>query len=286
LHEYINFLIRNNFSKNNKIISIGGGVVQDITSFISSIYLRGVDWIFFPTNILTQCDSCIGSKSSINFKNYKNQLGGFYPPSKIFIDINFLKTIGREEIASGLGEMLHYFIINSFKDYKFFMENAELILEGDGDLLGSINKSLSIKKVMVELDEFDKGPRNIFNYGHSFGHALESVTNFSIPHGIAVAYGIDLANYLSVNYGFMEKETRNLIMKASKIVTDEFPLPQIEYDKYFEALKRDKKNIDNHFVFILAETIGKVSKAKVKDSSNLRSLITSYFDKKVYLTDI
>jgi len=105
----INQLITQGFTKTNRVVGLGGGIVQDVTAFTASILFRGVNWLFFPTNLLSQCDSCIGSKTSVNFGDYKNQLGGFYPPKSVYIDIGFLDSLAEQEIFSGLGEMMHYF---------------------------------------------------------------------------------------------------------------------------------------------------------------------------------
>ena len=106
--DIIKVLIERNIKKNSVLIAVGGGIVQDITAFISSILFRGIDWIFFPSTLLAQADSCIGSKTSINFGGYKNLLGGFYPPSQIYIDLGFLETLPASEIKSGIGEILHF----------------------------------------------------------------------------------------------------------------------------------------------------------------------------------
>ncbi len=116
----INDIIKSGFRKNNKIIAIGGGVVQDITGFISSILYRGVEWTFYPTTLLAQGDSCIGGKSSINFGEYKNQLGGFYPPHNIIIDTELLETLPKLQMYSGIGEMAHYFFIDGRGSFDFF----------------------------------------------------------------------------------------------------------------------------------------------------------------------
>ena len=139
-------ILKKDFKKKNKLIAIGGGVIQDITSFTASILFRGVNWIFFPTTLLSQGDSCIGSKTSINFDSFKNQLGNFYPPLKIFIYLKFLDTLNKNEIYSGLGEMSHYFIIDGFKSF-VLLKNFFLIKKNINQYLKSlIIKSLKIKK--------------------------------------------------------------------------------------------------------------------------------------------
>ena len=111
-------VIRQGFRKNHRLVAIGGGITQDVTAFIASILYRGVGWIFVPTSLLAQCDSCIGSKTSINFGPFKNQIGGFYPPALIINDLGFLDTLSREELRSGLGEMMHYFLLTSRADFE------------------------------------------------------------------------------------------------------------------------------------------------------------------------
>ena len=138
--ELINRVIKFGFSKSNRLVGIGGGVVQDITAFSASILFRGVDWLFFPTNLLTQCDSCIGSKTSVNIGDYKNQLGGFHPPRKIFIDFSFIDTLSNLEICSGLGEMMHYFLLQKNTDLDSL---AVEILAAQSDAFRSNNGNLS-----------------------------------------------------------------------------------------------------------------------------------------------
>ena len=180
-------LIAGGFRKNHRLIGIGGGIVQDITAFTSSIMYRGVYWLFFPTTLLAQGDSCIGSKTSINFGEFKNQVGGFYPPNEIYIDLNFLDTLSNSELQSGLGEMSHYFVVVSEGDFNRFKKEYPLAKQDKNVLKGLIERSLEIKKSYIEIDEFDRNERQVFNYGHSFGHAMESLTNYEMPHGIAVS---------------------------------------------------------------------------------------------------
>lgn len=249
-------IIRYGFTKNNKLIAIGGGVIQDITGFIASILYRGVDWVFYPTTLLAQGDSCIGGKTSINFSEYKNQLGTFYPPIKVVIDIDFLKTLPENQIASGYGEMCHYFLIDGEESFKFFNDNL-FKFENIGKV---IEKSLEIKKDVIERDEFDnKDIRIVFNYGHSFGHAIETLTNYEIPHGIAVAMGMDMANYVSYKLGRMRWETYFDIHQTIVKIYGDYRL-NVDFlsinDKFMSILKRDKKNIHNELGLILMTEIG------------------------------
>tara|TARA_B100001175_G_C19513872_1_gene645801 strand:+ start:3994 stop:5079 length:1086 start_codon:yes stop_codon:yes gene_type:complete len=285
LEKIINQLVSNGFRKNNTLIAIGGGIIQDITSFIAFILYRGVSWVFFPTNLLSQCDSCIGSKLSINLGAYKNLLGGFYPPKEIYIDTKFLKTLNNKDILSGLGEMLHYFLISGQKDTKLFKDKVLGVKNNLSEIDRLIYRSLQIKKAMIEIDEFDIGPRNVFNYGHTFGHALESVTNYVIPHGIAVSYGIDLANYISVKLGFLGKQERNEMREICEEIFLTSPLPLIKKNDYKNALKKDKKNIKNKIGLILSKGVGLKFKHLI-DYVEIEDYINDFFDNKKYLKNI
>jgi 3-dehydroquinate synthase len=282
----LHHLINTGFRRDGRLFAVGGGITQDAVSFVASLLYRGVSWIFVPTSLLAQCDSCIGSKTSINFKQYKNQLGGFYPPTEVYVDTSLTKTLGPAEMASGLGEMLHYFVVTSESDFALFLNSAPRVRETGEDLEVLVRRSLEIKRRMVELDEFDRGPRNVFNYGHSFGHALESSCGYLLPHGIAVAYGIDLANLVAVHLGLLDGLVRNRIRAGCQIVFDGFPCPDLDMDGYYEALKRDKKNSGGQLGLILLSSLGSAAKTMVDFSDDIRVLIRNFFGQKMYLRDI
>jgi 3-dehydroquinate synthase len=190
-------LVQSGFRKNHRLIAIGGGITQDVVGFLASVMFRGVDWILYPTTLLAQCDSCIGSKTSINFGKYKNQIGTFYPPIEVVIDLGFLDTLPDLAIRSGLGEMMHYYLVSGEQDFQRIRAEYHPSLQDRRVLEGLIARSLEIKRSFIEIDEFDKLERQVLNYGHSFGHAIETLTDYGIPHGVAVSYGMDIANFVS-----------------------------------------------------------------------------------------
>tara|TARA_Y100001938_G_C8040428_1_gene405881 strand:- start:153 stop:1148 length:996 start_codon:yes stop_codon:yes gene_type:complete len=257
-------MILGDFNKTNKLIAIGGGITQDIVSFIASILFRGVDWIFFPTTLLAQGDSCIGGKTSINYRNFKNQLGNFNPPNNIIICNSFLNTLSKLDIKSGLGEMLHFYLVSSKKDYSFFKNNINNI-----KIL--IRRCLEIKKLFVEIDEFDKNERLILNYGHTFGHAIEAANNYSSPHGIAISLGMDIANYISFKKCYISENEYKEIHNTLKNIYGDLKLPNIE--SMIKALKKDKKNINSNLKCVLTKGIGNMFLDEL-----------SYLDVKKYLT--
>lgn len=278
--ETIDWLIHSGFKRSGRVVAIGGGILQDISAFAASILYRGVDWIFVPTNLLSQCDSCIGSKTSVNFGQFKNQLGGFHPAKKIFIDKTFLTTLGEGEIRSGLGEMLHYFLIEGRESFELMRYSFDKALTDFDVIQHLIRVSLTIKKRMIEIDEFDRGPRNIFNYGHSFGHALESYTSYEIPHGIAISYGMDMANRLSWKMGLLSEEgfleMRALLSKNWV----KFPSAPIDLVEYTSLMCKDKKNVDRDLRLILTRGLGDMFVQKVPADAlfmeNLKACFSHY----------
>lgn len=274
---FIDNLIKSGFRKNNRMIAIGGGITQDITAFSASILFRGVDWIFYPTTLLAQCDSCIGSKTSINFGEYKNQIGGFYPPKEIVIDLRFMDTLSPLDFRSGMGEMLHYYLISGEEDFERIMSEYDRAFKDKNVLSDLIYHSLEFKKSYVERDEFDQGPRNVFNYGHSFGHAIETLTNYRIPHGIAVSIGMDIANYLSMKFGYINVELyermRSLLIKN----WGDTQLANIVLDDFISVLKKDKKAIGSEIHVILTKGLGQMFKTPLPVTPEIVSWLSDYF---------
>ena len=275
----INTLIEKGFRKNHRLIAVGGGITQDVTAFIASILYRGVQWYFFPTTLLAQGDSCIGSKTSINFGKFKNQIGGFYPPNKIYIDSKFLESLSYKELQSGLGEMAHYFVVASEKDFERFKNDYEKALIDKNVLRGLIARSLEIKKSYVENDEYDKNERQVFNYGHSFGHAIESLTNYRIPHGIAVSFGMDMSNFVSIKKGYITAEVRQNSRVLFEKIWDGYAdqVKGLDVDTYIIALSKDKKNKGSLLGLILNKGYGKVFKDFTDNNANFRSWMEEYF---------
>lgn len=274
----IDEIIRRGFHKNNTLIAIGGGITQDCVAFMASIMYRGVDWNLIPTTLLAQCDSCIGSKTSINFSVYKNQIGGFYPARNIYIAPHFLKSLHEKEMRSGLGEMLHYYVVGGKADFDFFAENCMKAMDDFEILQKLIRRSLEIKKGYVEIDEYDKNERQIFNYGHSFGHAIESMTDYAVPHGIAVSHGMDIANYVAVRKGLLSDEIRQQIRDVTKNFWGKDDIKDFDIDTYIDLLRRDKKNKGNKLGIILCTGFGKLAKYMLDADDEFCRILVDYFN--------
>lgn len=277
----LNQLLALNANRDNPVIVLGGGTVQDAASFPLSIYKRGVKWIYFPTTFPAQCDSCIGSKTSINLNDKKNLLGTFFPPARVNIDINFLYSLPSIELRAGLGEILHYFCFSGEKRLAI-LENLNFNeLNKTNTLRKLIIESLATKKELIEIDEFDEKERNVFNFGHTFAHALESISDYSIPHGIAVAYGIDIANYISEKRGWLTNKDRLRVQALIKRIVKGVKLDFFDIDKYMNAFKNDKKSTNKGVRFIYMNKIGSLNIHEEVLNNDFKKLIESYFTNEI-----
>lgn len=275
---YVDHLVSKGVRRNHTLIAIGGGIIQDITCFLSATLLRGIPWHFIPTTLLAQSDSCIGSKSSINCGGAKNILGTFTPPEKIFIDSRFLDTLDEREICSGLGEIIKVHIIDGQDSFNAIASDYDEARINKKTLSHYIFRALEIKKHFIEIDEFDQNIRNIFNYGHSFGHAIEAATNFAIPHGIAVTIGMDMANFTASNIGVStETHFKHMhgLLKKNYNGYENFPVP---INDFVNAISKDKKNTGaNSLTLILPNQDGHIFKDSYENNANLIDVWKTYF---------
>jgi 3-dehydroquinate synthase len=274
-------LLEGGFRRDCELLAIGGGVVQDTACFIASVLLRGVKWSFIPTTLLAQCDSCIGSKSSINIGRFKNQIGNFYPPHEIALATSVLSTLPPDEIRSGMGEAIKLHLLSSEADAA---EIGRLMARyaTDATALGEIIwSSLRIKQRYIEVDEFDKGVRNILNYGHTFGHAYESVTGYAIPHGIAVSLGIATATFVSERMGLAPAGHAAAVDALLRPWYEPYQheIGRLEAGHVLAAMKLDKKNTSTTMNCILTAGYGKMEKKPV-DPARLQPLLVDFLGSK------
>ena len=262
--ELVNFFSDSKVDKSSRILCFGGGITQEITSFACNIFLRGVKWEFYPTTLLAMADSCVGGKCSLNYKGVKNQLGGFYPPSIVRINTYFLKTLEKDDIINGWGEIFKSCLL----DEKFAKElfsidftYEDFFSKSDHTLYGFyrdfISYSLRVKKNIVEKDELEGKFRMILNYGHTFAHALEAYTENSISHGKAVLWGIDVINFIAYKKNIMTKDD---FLKIREFINEHFlnikSIEISEPQKLFEFVKKDKKIRNDKLFVVYLEKIG------------------------------
>jgi 3-dehydroquinate synthase len=274
---YVDSLVKAKVRRGQNLVAIGGGIIQDITCFLATTMMRGLPWIFYPTTLLAQSDSCIGSKSSINSGEVKNILGTFTPPNKVIIDINFLKTLEEKDILSGIGEMIKIHAINSPESFNLLSESYEQVKVNSILMEKFIYQSLLMKKKLIEIDEFDIGPRNVMNYGHSFGHAIETATNYAIPHGIAVTMGMDIANYVASKLGVSRSKHFERMHSVLGKNCKPYRKVSIDVNSLMSALAKDKKNSSTQLRLILPDLDGNITIGLYDNNEKLLNIIKEYF---------
>lgn len=248
-------LIKRNAKRNINLISIGGGITQDVTGFMASTLYRGINWIFIPTTYLAQTDSCIGSKTSLNFRNRKNLLGTFYPPSIIYLCTAFLSSLSKVDYYSGIGESIKFQLMNPFvkPNLNEIEQKIERIKRYES-LEEIIRENMAVKIDYMENDEFDLGRRNLLNYGHCFGHALEVSSGYDIPHGIAVSIGILFAGLVSMNRGMMDSIMFEGICKiVLPCIPFSYDVKHYNHDLILSAMKNDKKRTGEKLSIVLSD---------------------------------
>jgi len=277
---YVEHLVGHGVRRDHTLFAIGGGIIQDITCFLAATLLRGIAWHFYPTTLLAQVDSCIGSKSSINCGAAKNILGTFTPPARVVIGAHFLNTLDERDVRSGVGEMLKVHAIEGPGAFDCIAADYERLFEDRAVMADYIHRSLAIKKRYIEEDEFDLGPRNVFNYGHSFGHAIEAATGFAIPHGIAVTIGMDMANFASARFGFGTGEhfcRMHATLKSNYQGFEDHPIPT---EPFLGAIAKDKKNTGSGTVaLILPDTEGRLFKGSFANDGAFAALCADYLER-------
>jgi 3-dehydroquinate synthase len=279
----LDFLQKNEVTKSEQLIVVGGGIIQEIAAFTCALYKRGISWVQFPTTLLSMCDSCIGGKAGINYGGAKNQLGLFSTPQSIYINQQFLKTLSNEEVNSGLGEILKYCIIGG----NYFIElYREHVLSGKIKYFASfkslIAAALSIKKTIVEIDEFESNYRRACNYGHTIGHAIEALSNYQIPHGQAVVLGIILVNEISHIQNLLSKKDLDALNKLCFDLVSQDTLSclkKISLDGVIGLIQKDKKTMGKYTNFVLLKSPGDICIAKLELNEKLYVDIQNAFKK-------
>ena len=190
-----------------------------------------------------------------------------------------MESLSYEELQSGIGEMAHYFVVSGDEDFTRFKNDYDEAIKDKNILRGLIGRSLEIKKSYIEIDEYDKNERQVFNYGHSFGHAIESLTNYGIPHGIAISFGMDMSNFVSMKKGYITSELRQNSRELFEKIWDGYvdKVKGLDIDKYLVALSKDKKNKGPLLGLILNKGYGKVFKDFTKNDLTFRSWMEEYF---------
>lgn len=274
--DLVDWLIANRAVKSSTIVAIGGGCIQDLVSFTAHVYNRGVSWLFLPTTLLSQADSCIGAKSGINVLPYKNQLGAMHSPRRIMIASEFLNSLPDVEIASGYGEIVKLSVTSS----RHFLPLLESALREGGlrnsQLLDLSRASLLAKQEVIEIDEYEGDLRRILNFGHSFGHALEATSGHQVPHGLAVLWGMDVVNWLGVRWGVTSPALADRLSALTSAYFA-YTLPvDPDADALIDMISRDKKMSAHGMNFAVLVEAGSFAIVPKDLDGELHDQVTEY----------
>ncbi len=251
-------LLAQRCDRRTTIVALGGGVIGDLAGFAAATYQRGVPLIQVPTTLLAQVDSSVGGKTAINHARGKNMVGAFYQPKLVLADIATLATLPERELRAGLAEVIKHGAIRDPALFTWLEANIERLIARDAEALAhAVKRSVEIKAEVVALDERETGPRALLNFGHTFGHAIETGLGYGTwLHGEAVAAGMVMASDLSARLGMLDASSverlRRLIERAGLPVAG----PPLTPDRYQELMSVDKKAQDRRLHFILLERLG------------------------------
>jgi 3-dehydroquinate synthase len=264
-------LIEQNFDRGAGLIAFGGGVIGDMAGYAAATFLRGIPYVQIPTTILSQVDSSVGGKTAINHRLGKNLIGAFYQPKLVLIDIDTLRTLDQREIFAGLAEVVKYGVIRDEIFFTWLEEHSsELLALNPEALLHAVKRSCQIKADIVEIDEREGSVRALLNFGHTFGHAIESLCGYGEwRHGEAVACGMVVASRIAQNLGLADETATNRI--SSLLGKFHLPVdaPDFPLHKFITAMGRDKKVREGSLTLVLNLGIGA---AKLQPVANIENI--------------
>jgi 3-dehydroquinate synthase len=264
-------LVDSALDRGSFIVALGGGVIGDMAGFAAASYLRGIPFVQVPTTLLSQVDSSVGGKTGINHPKGKNLIGAFYQPRAVLIDVTTLDTLPDREFRAGLGEIVKYGAVLDGDFFNFLEQNAQSLLSRDKEaLIRAVARSCSIKGHVVEQDEREGGVRAVLNYGHTLGHAVETLTGYTrYLHGEAVAIGMVQAAKISERHGYCSANDRHRIESLIASLGLPAQLPEFPAEACVGALSHDKKVREGGLLFICNLGIGDYRMERIRDLNQL-----------------
>jgi len=260
IDELTGAFLEGGLDRSSAVIALGGGIVGDVAGFAAACYMRGIPYVQVPTTIVAQVDSSVGGKTAVNHALAKNIIGAFHQPAGVLIDLEFLTTLPERELRAGLAEVIKHGVIADAELFAFLESNAEAIRSGDLDALAyPVRRSCEIKAGVVAEDEREHGRRADLNYGHTFGHAIEAVTEYGrFLHGEAIALGMEAAARLARDIGLVD----DAFVLRQRSCIEAYGLPvqwaDLPVAKTLDAMKRDKKARTGVLKFVVPDRMGHV----------------------------
>lgn len=264
-------------NRKTRLLAVGGGVIQDIATFVASIYMRGIPWDYMPTTLLGMVDSCIGGKSSINVGSYKNLVGNYHPPQRILVDLKFAESLNAQQRASGLFEAVKICFASGGGAFDEYLRLAPSVQSDLQTLQDVVSLSLQTKRWFIEIDEFDRKERLLLNFGHTFAHAIEGAGQFGMPHGIAVGVGMLAALAFSCDHAQLKDLSPRALKLQSyckNLVSTISDMPvwarQVANDTLMDHFESDKKHTSSHYVLIVPDHNGQLQRLELERSDAAR----------------
>ncbi len=272
--EIYKFLIENHFNRKDLLIALGGGVVGDLTGYTAATYLRGIEFIQIPTTLLSQADSSIGGKTGVDFDGYKNMVGAFYMPKLVYMNIATLQSLSDRQFYSGFAEVMKSALIKDGNFYEWLIDQMYEICERDVETLSEmVERSCTIKKLVVEKDPLEKGDRALLNFGHTIGHAIEKYMNFTMTHGECVALGCVAAAFISWKKNWLSMEEYYEIRDMFVPFYLPISIDNLDIEEVLRLTKSDKKAENGYIKFILLKKVGKALIDKTVTDDEIREAL-------------
>ncbi|MCL2574245.1 MAG: 3-dehydroquinate synthase [Defluviitaleaceae bacterium] len=275
----LKYFHENRLDRSSLVVAIGGGAISDIAGFAASIYMRGIDYITLPTTLLSMVDASIGGKTGVDFEGVKNLIGTFHNPSLVYINVDTLKSLNHAQYISGLAEVIKYGIISDSNFFEYISDHRQEVASRNPEALEKIiNTSISIKSKIVAEDAKDRGIRQILNYGHTFGHAIEALCDFKLPHGHCVALGIICAANFSKNMNMMSMFHVEHIYDILSFFGLPTKLPKkfkLTAEDIYQKMLVDKKAENGNITLIISHKIGSANIHRGAEKDDVISAIKS-----------
>lgn len=282
LQKIYNDMLKSRCTRETVLASVGGGVPGDMAGFAASTYMGGIKYINIPTTVMSQCDSCVGGKTAINYNGCKDVIGTFYEPEFVYVNTDFLDTLSEHEFKNGLAEMIKYGFSCNADIFSYIDENKEKIKKrSKNEVNNLIYEGILTKTDIVHFDAHDMDDRHVLSFGHTIGHGIESASNFNISHGYAVVVGMLIEATVSKKLGFLNNEDLD---KLEKII-EYFDYPKfyrmLDINKIVKAMENDPKNTSSHIKFVMMNAIGDASRCIDIERKTIYDVLSEWMEEKL-----
>jgi 3-dehydroquinate synthase len=255
-------MLRQGLARDGAVVALGGGVTTDLAGFVAATYMRGIPYLSVPTTLLAMVDATVGGKTGVNTPVGKNLVGAFHQPCAVLADLETLKTLPREERVNGLAEMVKHAMIADSRYMDFLCTNAQRLIKADPAVCGpAVVRSVAIKAEVVAKDTHETNLRQVLNFGHTVGHALEKLSGYKLSHGRAVGAGMAVEAEIAVGLGVLDAADRDVLVGALKKIGLKVPAARLDAEKLLGAMASDKKGKKSELIMSLPRGVGRMARS-------------------------